>query len=350
MIFKLEGRDYSMSIMSSELIQAPQVVTAAISGCDTQARVIADECRERAIKRVTVAGRGSSLNAGIGFKFLLDSATSFITSFEYPSIVTVYTHSRDLSDTLYIVVSQSGASEDTLAMTRAAKESGALVVSVTNGLSNPVARIADYALDIRAGEENAVAATKTLTGELAVLYTLAYALLGKALSSDFARQALEFAISYPAPKMPPQLLSADKAIILSRGLTEHVAKECALKLTETCYIYTYAASVNEFQHGPKALVSLATPAILFAPTGKCESSFISTAKQLKQMGAYVIAFTDIPALAEYADMIIKMPSVDEDEAAIVYLVKMQQFVASLCEEKGLSPDAPRNLCKVTITQ
>lgn len=339
-----------MSIMYDELNEAPAVTRKAIENCASVSKRIAEHCSERNLKRVVVAGRGSSLNAGVAFKFFLEIQTPYIVCLEFPSIVNLYRAERDLTDALYIVVSQSGASEDTLNLARAALKSGAALVSVTNGADNPLASLADFKLDISCGKETAVAATKTLTGELIALQTLAAAFCGKKLGWDFAQEGLRFVLASPPPQLPPVLKRAEQFIVLSRGLTEPIAKECALKLTETCYTFTFSSSTNEFQHGPKALVAPQTAAILFAPSGRCGEDFISAASALKKDGAYLAAFTDMPEIARIADYTVKMPTVDEAETAVVYLVKMQQFVATLCEEKGLSADAPRNLSKITLTR
>lgn len=338
-----------MSIMFAELNEAEQVVEKAIRSCSPVASEIAQHCRDKNLGRIIVAGRGSSLNAGIGFKFYVETQTAFTVGFEYPSVVTLYHAKRDLSDALYVVISQSGAGPDTIEMTKAAIKNGATVVSVTNGVENPVSKLCKFNLNISSGTENAVAATKTFTGELAALFVLAEALAGNSVPSDFAKAGIRFALNMPAD-VPSELVKATNAIVLSRGLTEVVAKECSLKLMETCYMYAFSYSTNEFQHGPKALIARGTPVVVFAPDGRCKDNFVNTVKDLKDKGAFLIVFSDSNDFAESADSLIKMPSVSEAETAIVYTVKMQQFVAALCEKKGLSPDNPRNLNKVTITK
>ncbi len=338
-----------MSIMFAELNEAPQVVAKAIKACMPVAAEIAARCRKKNIGRIIVAGRGSSLNAGMGFKFYVETQTALTVGFEYPSVVTLYNAKRDLSDALYVVISQSGAGPDTIEMTAAAVNAGATVVSVTNGTENAVAKLCKFNLDIASGTENAVAATKTFTGELTALFVLAEALADREVSDTFALEGIKFALGSPS-EVPTELVNASNAIVLSRGLTEVVAKECSLKLMETCYMYAFSYSTNEFQHGPKALIARNTPVVLFAPDGRCKNDFVNTALDLKAKGAYLIVFSDSNDFAEIADYLVKMPTVSEAETAIVYTVKMQQFVAVLCDKKGLSPDNPRNLNKITITK
>lgn len=338
-----------MSIMFKELNEAPRVVRQAIECCTPVSKDIAAVAAEKRLKRLILAGRGSSLNAGMGFKFFSDVLTNYVCAFEYPSVSTVFNVKRDLSDALYVIVSQSGAGPDTISFAKNAKASGAVTVAVTNDPDSALAKISDFVLDMKAGAENAVAATKTFTGELAALMTLAYALAGKALSPDIAAEGVKFALADEAPLPSIALFADKKAIVLSRGFTEPVAKEFALKLTETCYVFTFASSVQEFQHGPKALINLGTPVILLAPSGRFSDFYAKAAQDLKSLGAYLIAFTDLNSVAEIADFTVKMPAVTEEESILVYTVKIQQFVNALCERMGLSPDAPRNLNKITVT-
>lgn len=336
-----------MSQMMIELAEAKKVVSATLSACSPVSKEIADECKRRNIKRVFVAGRGSSLHAGIAFKFFLETLTDYSLTFEYPSIATVFEPKRDLSDALYIVVSQSGAGPDTIAFANKAKAQGALTVACCNYQDAPLSKICDYLLYLDAGEEKAVAATKTLTAEIIALETLAFALCKKDFNFDFT--SLDSALNAKIGDFSPVLLDSKQVVCLSRLMTEAVAKECGLKLMETCYLFTYSSSVNEFQHGPKALVSDSLPVILFAPDGNNKDNYVAVARDLKAKGAYLVAFTDIDDVKAVSDFVVDMPSVEEYSQTVVYLVAMQRFVALLCDAKGLNPDAPRNLNKVTIT-
>lgn len=343
-IFVLEN---FMSLMMQELFEAPAVVKNAIDNCTPVAKEIASTVKARNIKRVILAGRGSSLHAGIAFKFFLETTTPYVLSFEYPSMVTSFSAVRDLTDSLYIVVSQSGAGPDTIAFAEKAKNQGALTVACTNYPDSKLASICHYTLPVSAGEEKAVAATKTLTGEIVALQCLADALGGKETKYDIDR--LNAILHTPMPSFDKSFLDTEHAVCLSRGMTEAVAKECGLKLTETSYIFSFASSTNEFQHGPKALVSEGLPIILFAPNGRNCDNYISVARNLAEKGAKLVALTDIDEVKAVATTVIDMPSIPENEQTICYLVAMQRMVATYCEARGFDPDNPRNLNKVTIT-
>ena len=337
-----------MSLMMQELFEAPQVIKNATDNCSLVAKEIASAVKARGIKRVILAGRGSSLHAGIAFKFFLETTTPYILSFEYPSMVTSFNVVRDLTDSLYIVVSQSGAGPDTIAFAESAKKQGALTVACTNYPDSKLARICHYTLPISAGEEKAVAATKTLTGEIVALQCLADALGGK--ETIYNIDTINTILGSPMPQFDKSLLETAHAVCLSRGMTEAVAKECGLKLTETSYIFSFASSTNEFQHGPKALVSDGLPIILFAPDGRNRDNYISTALNLTEKGAKLVAFTDIDEVKAVATIVIDMPTIPENEQTVCYLVAMQRMVATYCEARGMNPDSPRNLNKVTITK
>jgi glucosamine--fructose-6-phosphate aminotransferase (isomerizing) len=255
---------------------------------------------------------------------------------------------RDLTDSLYIIVSQSGAGPDTIAFAESAKKQGALTVACTNYADSKLAEICHYTLPISAGEEKAVAATKTLTGEIVALQALACALAGQDMSFDTER--LQSILDAPMPNFDKSFLETKHAVCLSRGMTEAVAKECGLKLTETSYIFSFASSTNEFQHGPKPLVAVGLLIILFAPDGRNRSNYIDSAKNLAEKGAKIVAFTDIDEVKKVATTVIDMPAIPEDEQTVCYLVAMQKMVATYCETRGLNPDSPRNLNKVTITK
>lgn len=338
-----------MTEMLLELSEAPSVVGNAINACTAVSSDIAKIMTDRALGRILVAARGSSLNAGIAFKFFVETTTPYVVAFEYPSIVTAYHADRNLSDTLYVIISQSGAGPDTLEMALNAKAQGAVTVACCNFVNSALSRECDFLLNISAGEEKAVAATKTLTGEIVALQCLAAALCGKTLPMDFASSELEQVLDAPLPDFTAEMRDFTKIICLSRGYTEAVARECGLKLTETCYMFAYSASVNEFQHGPKALIEKGQPVILFAPGGRFASDYIDFAHELKSQGAFLISFTDLKEVASLADYNVQMPALCEDLQTTVYLVAMQRFAERLCAFMGKNPDAPRNLHKITIT-
>lgn len=340
------------TVMEAELYSAPAVVSACVRANAETACEIAREVKARGIYNIVTAARGTSHHAAICFKVFSEVLAGMSVAHTNPSTNNVYKAKVDLSKSLYVVVSQSGMSPDTINMLRGAKANGALTVGVTNNKESVLYAEADYCLLLSAGEEKAVAATKTFTTELVALLQLADALGGK--NYDFSR------LSEKLEKMSGGLRDIDRlskvlekesqVIVLSRGVTEGVAKECGLKLTETTYKMTHTGSSNEFEHGPKALISKGTVVVMLAPDGEFAESFIESAKKFKGAGAYILSLTDINELEALSDVSYKMPRCDFYEATPAYAFAIQAMACYTATGLGLNPDAPRNLKKVTITE
>lgn len=337
-----------MSLMLKELREAPQVYDRCIASGAKEAEIAA-ACTFADVNNIVTAARGTSHHAAIFFKQLTELAAGLPVSHAAPYVLTAEKAPLLLFKTLFLVISQSGQSPDTLAMLRHAKDCGALVCSLTNNAESPVAREATISLDMLAGAENAVAATKTFSGELVRLAMLAEALSGKTLVSRNVGEITQKLLTSYVPKVDELLCSSKHLVSLSRGITEALARECALKFMECTYKFSFASSTNEFKHGPQALVEKDTPVLLFAPSGKYTADFVSTAKTLTERGAHLIAFSDLDEVLSLASLAVEMPKLDAVDAMLVYTPIMQLFVEACTEHLGLSPDAPRNLNKVTVT-
>lgn len=337
-----------MSLMLKELKEAPRIYANCLNNPKNVAELAA-VCSYVGIDNVVTAARGTSSHAAIFFKQLTELAAGIPVSHAAPYTLTAENAPMLYYKTLFLVVSQSGQSPDTLSMQRHASAHGALVAALTNNPDSKVAREAAFSLDMAAGPENAVAATKTFTGEIVWLAKLAEALSGKKLISDNIAEITEKFLTEYKPVADKTLCDSRHLIVLSRGLTEALAKECALKFTECTYKFSFASSTNEFKHGPQALVEKGTPVVLFAPSGKYTEDFVSTARTLKERGAHLVAFSDVPEVLGLADTAVPAPTLDGADAMLAYAPVMQLFVETSTEALGLSPDAPRNLNKVTVT-
>ncbi|HKL94296.1 MAG TPA: SIS domain-containing protein [Clostridia bacterium] len=347
-----------MTFMQTEILQTPSILARSYDENLSCLKAVAKKVKENNITNVIVAARGSSMNAGFILKNLVESSIpNLLVSFELPSLATLYKAKRDLSKTLYVVVSQSGASTDTITMLNEAKENGAIVLAVTNNPNSACATGAHLHFNLCAGEEKAVAATKTFTSEIFAMLLLSRALAGtlEDFDIDYIIGGAEQILQSELPKIPCELISANGVMALSRGITECVAKECGLKLMECCYKFVYSGSTNEFQHGPKALLKAQQPVILIAPSGSknavsCKEDYIKTAEILRELDTFIIAITDIDEVSNLADMSINLPDQKDGCEAIFTTLSVQLLVLSLSLALGLNPDAPRNLKKVTITK
>lgn len=338
--------------MEDELYYAPLAVKACYDRNREVVKKIAKAASDRKIYDVVTAARGTSHHAAICFKVFLEVMAGLNVAHTNPCTNNVYGAKINMNKTLYVVVSQSGGSPDTLNMLKGAKENGALTVAVTNNLNSPVVELADYTIYTDAGEEKAVAATKTFTTQLTALLMLAAALGGKDVDFDNIIGIL----SALKPRLKnisslSKIISKyDKLIVLSRGVTEGIAREAGLKLTETTYKMTFTGSANEFQHGPKALVAEGTLVVLLAPKGDFTDYYINFAKDIKNRGAVLLALTDIDAVADIADEAFIMPATDFYSASVTYAFAIQAMALYTAETLGLNPDAPRGLNKVTVTE
>jgi glucosamine--fructose-6-phosphate aminotransferase (isomerizing) len=253
-------------------------------------------------------------------------------------------------------ISQSGESTDTNLVLERARARGALTLGITNESHSALARLAEHVFLVRAGREKSIAATKTYTGQMLMLYLLAYALGGAVRVSDLQRipEAVAAAL-----RLEPEIdvLSEryrfiNRAVVVGRGLNYANAFELALKLMETCYVVAERFSSADFMHGPIALVEPSFPVFAFAPPDVTQASIGETLDKLHRLQAEIVAITDSGnrEVASRATRVIRLPRrVKALLTPIPYIVPAQLFAACLASQKGLNPDRPRTLRKITLT-
>ena len=315
-------------------------------------------------KFIILAARGTSDNAAQFGRYLLEIATGIPVSLAAPSIFTLYGARVDYKDALVVAISQSGESTDTNLVLERARECGAFTVGVTNEASSTLAKIAEHVILVRAGREKSVAATKTYTGQLLAMYMLAYA-LGAPVSLDELRampEAVAGALTLESEirEKAGRYRFMENAVVVGRGLNYANAFECALKLMETCYVVAGRFSSADFLHGPIAMVERSFPVFLFAPAGVTWPSIHEMIDRVHGLGAETLVITDQSnkeAVALKGTRSIVLPgSLHRKDAVpeelytpLPYIVPAQILAACLAEEKGLNPDQPRALSKVTRT-
>ena len=343
-----------MSIMFDEIMTEPEVIKSAIRANEKKVEAIAAEVKKRHIKNITIIGRGTSDNAGLCFKYFAEILAGIPSGTAHPSVTTMYGANVDYSDHLFVAISQSGRSIDTLAVLTQANKQGALTVAITNDDTSPLAKAGKYHLHLSAGEERSIASAKSYIAELTVLYMLAIALSDKPMMP----------VIYTLPKrvedaialLPTLQETAEKTkdlnnfIILSRGVMQGVGKELQLKLNECAYTFAQFYGTNDFMHGPYALVEEGVNVIILAPDGECSENFRDIATRLQLLNANVLAFSDNQEILNLATYGVKMPTMDTMSCTVAYSVAMHLYAMELAKQKGLNPDAPRNLKKVTITK
>lgn len=340
--------------MLQEIAQQPDGLIRTIEAEKTKIARLGRFLNDRDIDLIVLVARGSSDNAALFGRYLLEIKTGIPVSLSAPSVHTLYKAKLKLQHALVIGVSQSGEGEDINLVLENARQCGAYTVGITNEPASSMTRIVDETLVMHGGRERSVAATKTFTGQMMLFYMLA-AELGSGSPKLSYEQIPEFAAR--ALEQKPALLELvqryvfmENCVVVGRGLAYANAYELALKLMETCYVVAERFSSADFLHGPLAMVERHFPVILFAPPGVMLPGVKDLIGRLKELHADTLVITgDLDSAAACSRAIIMPREIDEFVAPIPYMIPGQLFAALLAEAKGLDPDAPRSLSKVTRT-
>lgn len=339
-------------LMAAEILEQPavfeRILRDGLSPIDSAARRI----REAAPAFVLFAARGTSDHAALYAKYLVETLLGLPAGLASPSSLTVYGAEMQLRDVLVIAVSQSGGSPDLTAVIDAARAAGALTLAITNAPDSPVARAAELHLDVLAGQERAVAATKSYTAQLLTIYLLIAALAGadRAETATLpARARAVLAREEEVARLAARYRFAGQLVVTSRGYNFPTALETALKLMETSYLVAHAFSAADLLHGPMAMIDWGFPVILLAPGGAGGASLEPVIDALHQVGADTLVAGD-PEAAARGTVGLPLPDLPSELLSPLLLVlPMQQFALHLARERGVDPDSPRGLHKVTKT-
>lgn len=340
--------------MATEIAEQPEAVAATL---DALRPLRADLTRLAESRRhVLFVARGSSDNACVYGRYLVETHAGRLGALAAPSVATQYHADLDLSDVLAVCVSQSGETREIVETLEWAAERGARTVAVTNGEDSSLAAAADLALVTRAGRELAVPATKTYTTQLAALAFLIDALAPKPgeldplltrVPDEMARLCTERTGVEAAVEA---LLSRPETLVSGRGLLFGTALEIALKLEETCLRPVRGLSYADLKHGPIAVVDPDSAAIVVAPqAGPVLPGLTEVAEELRRRGALTIGVGGDAGFAEAATLWVPGPDLAEQVAPLAAVVPGQLIVEELARRLGLNPDAPRGLSKVTQT-
>jgi glucosamine--fructose-6-phosphate aminotransferase (isomerizing) len=340
--------------MLSEITEQPQALAKTISEERNKLAGLGKLIKSRDINLIVLVARGSSDNASLFGRYLLEITTGIPVSLSAPSVHTIYNAKLKLDHALVVGVSQSGEGEDINRVLESARTSGAFTVGITNEPNSSMTRFVDETLLTHGGRERSVAATKTFTGQMLLFYMLANELattkptFDYEVIPDFVERALE---QRPAIlELVQRYVFMENCVIVGRGLAYANAYELALKLMETCYVVAERFSSADFLHGPLAMVERHFPVILFAPPGVMLPGVKNLIERLRELHADTLAITGDLDAAKLCSRSIVMPKeIDEFVAPIPYIVPGQLFAALLAEAKGLNPDSPRSLSKVTRT-
>lgn len=338
--------------MLAEILEQPAVLQRTIDAEREKMTRLGDFLRQKDIDLIVIAARGSSDNAALFGRYLLEMTTGIPVSLSAPSVYTLYNAKLRLNRALVIGVSQSGEGVDINLVLERAKDAGAFTVGITNEAESTMARLADETLLIHAGREKSVAATKTYTGQMLHFYMLAAAIGDKRIDyyriPEFTEKALE--LRPAVEEMVQRYAFMENCVVVGRGVNYGNSYELALKLMETCYVVAERFSSADFFHGPLAIVERRFPVILFGPAGVTQPGNIDLLMRLKELHADCLSITNSSEIASLSARSLTLPSdIDEILTPIPFVVPAQMFAAYLSVAKGLDPDAPRSLTKVTKT-
>ena len=343
-----------MSLMLQEIAEQPAALERTIKGERDKISELARTLKTRNINFIVLVARGSSDNAALFGRYLLEITTGIPVSLSAPSVHTVYGAKLKLEHALVVGVSQSGEGEDINRVLENARAGGAYTVGITNEPNSSMTQLVDQSLLTHGGKERSVAATRTFTGQMLLFYMLAAEL--STSPAKFSYEAIpgfvDRALEQKAAilELVQRYVFMENCVVVGRGLAYANAYELALKLMETCYVVAERFSSADFLHGPLAMVERHFPVILFAPPGVMLPGVKSLIERLRELHADTLAITsDLEAARACTRAIIMSKEINEFLAPIPYIVPGQLFAALLAEAKGLNPDSPRSLSKVTRT-
>jgi glucosamine--fructose-6-phosphate aminotransferase (isomerizing) len=305
-------------------------------------------------RQVLLIARGTSDNAAVYGLYLLQVQAGLLATLASPSIATSYRSRLDLSGVLAVALSQSGRTEEIVDTLAWAGECGARTLAITNGPGSPLAAAAEVALVTEAGPERAVPATKTFTTQLAALAVLALG-LGAPLDAGELQAVPDeidrmLADGLDLEPIVTELAGAAGVVVSGRGLAYSAALELALKLKEACYLHAMGLSYADLLHGPMAVVDAQTPAIIVAAdSGPVLAGTIDLARRVTATGARAYAIGGGPGLAEVSSRALPGPRLPEWLAPLGLIVPGQLLTEALARRRGIDPDSPRGLSKITQT-
>ena len=343
--------------MAADIAEQPGGFARLLTGEHAAAiSAVAAEVARRRPRNVLFVARGTSDHAALYGAYLSEIRLGLPVASASPSAITLYGARPDFTDTLVIGVSQSGGSPDLTGVLTVARETGGLTLAVTNNPGSALSRAAELSIDIAAGHERAVAATKTYTAELLALLLLVEGIRnGEGTLSADERAALEKLPQLAedalrdtaADDLAQRYRFASRMVTTARGYAYPTARETALKLIETSYLPALAFSGADLLHGPLAMTDPDVPVLAVVGDGPGGRSMRDVVTRLGERRADVVTIgaTDVPG----ASGRLSVPGVDERYGPLLDILPLQRLALALALARGEDPDAPRGLKKVTTT-
>jgi glucosamine--fructose-6-phosphate aminotransferase (isomerizing) len=341
--------------LHDEILEQPEAARRQLASSQAELAALAGRHRAQPFRSVVIAARGTSDHAAIYGQYVLGVRNGLNVGLATPSVVSIYGAEPDVRDSLVVGISQSGASPDIVAVVASAARQGAPTLAITNDPSSPLAATADHVLDLAAGPERAIAATNTYTTTLLAIARLSLALrpdpdAEQALNAVPDAMAAALRVEDEVAVIVRALGSTDRCVIVGRGFEYATAREWALKLKELAQVFADPYSSADFRHGPIALVQPGIPAFILAPSGATEASMTELIADVAGRGVDTVVVSDAAAALELGRWAIQIPAgVPEWLRPVVSIIPGQLFAYHATVARGLDPESPRSLTKVTRT-
>jgi len=335
--------------MAQEARSTPEIVSRQLRQDEPVYRELGARLRVAPPPSVVTIARGSSDHAAGYLGYLVMTQLGCPVASLPPSVVTLYQAPLRLAGSLAIAVSQSGQSPDVVNTLQACGAAGAVTAAMVNQLQSPLTSVAASTIPLHAGPERSVAATKSFVASLSAMARLVGCWKEDAALLDALHalpDTLAAACESDVTPLVEALAGEERLLVLGRGPGFSIALEAALKFKETCGVHAEAFTVAEVQHGPMALIDEQFPLLIFAPRGPAQAGLASVAEEFRSQGAKVILVG--PAALPGVNLVVP----ESPHPLLDPLCQVQAFylaAAALAEARGLDPDAPRRLKKVTKT-
>jgi len=338
------------SLMLTETREAPRVVQSLLEDSGAAIDALAARLRSASIRTVATVARGSSDHAANFMGYLLMARLGVIATSLPPSVVTLHQAPINTEFLAAVSFSQSGRSPDLIDAMTALRTRGAMTAAFVNDIDSPLAHAVETAIGLSAGAERSVAATKSFIAQL---------VSGVRLLAGWSRDAtlrnaierlpdsLQLALQTDWSPAIETLADADRLLVVGRGAGLFIAHEMALKFKEVCGIQAEAFSGAEIKHGPMALIEAGYRVLVIAPQGPAQTGMIAVAEELRARGGRILLAA--PRDVQHAQLLI-VDTADEVLDGIAAIQSYYPMVEKLARARGLDPDKPRHLSKVTETQ
>jgi glucosamine--fructose-6-phosphate aminotransferase (isomerizing) len=336
--------------MRREIAEQPARWQDVLDRGGDQVRAVRAQLQERRPRSVLFVARGTSDNAALYGNYLVQTCLGIPAASASPSVVSLYSAQLDLRDVLVVAVSQSGESPDLVSFLEMARSAGATTLVITNAPDSSLGRVGDAVVDVRAGRETAVAATKSYTAQLLVLAAL--------FGSDDVVSRLEELPSLgervlgasggPVRHLATAYRYAGRVVTAGRGYSSASAREAALKLMETSYISAHGLSSADLLHGPVALLDQSVPLLCFTSAGPDAEEARALVAMCQDRGVDVDVIGDGTVTGRLLPAVLPA-GVPPELRPLLEILPAQLLAAEIAVARGFDPDSPRGLSKVTRT-